>query len=916
MRDYSRFPSDTLTSVSSHTRALYGLLQHVRNASYAIPETGPTGRWLSAERNLGLIYWPHLLENPRSWRKLSAALYMPVEMERDLLQQGFLFAPTAALADEAQAWWLQHLRKRAEALLGPLQLPGNAPEAISAIHTYSALDPALHGDPALHDPDNYTVFRRISDHQEKFLQRVIVRPPLDLSEFLPHSTALPAPLVALFYAWHTLCERHVLNFDPHEIGIDFVRTGCFIVNWRRFAASPYWPRHLRQLDALERNESVEIARRRLYQRLGLREGPLHRGRTTSFFTDCVPAPSDVDRMLRELPKYCSIAAGLPALDVVQVRRLFGRELPSPGLELALESRLLDFNEHGLPQNCTLIDPLMLLREPGLFKGAWHLQHLQLQQQRVRQRIRRRVETEQLGHPPTPSQVHVRVLRFRPADWLDDFVEEPLRTQLKLQRNQPGTDQAPCPWWFDNDHVENIYAVRSRGQWTFTRPPSLADAPDCERFVWRKVLLERHLFESEHLMAALGSDAERVAYVRQMDRAEVLQEATDQQLLAYAKAGVRSAYEVTGKISTYQRRLLGKQRADAHNRETGMDGRMWYHHGVVRAPEQQMPNPNDYRRIVHVVIPDGKEQTSDPTIEERHFFTELAIASFEQHARSSMRALQDTEADGLPSAGDAVQAAVNSTESVHRDEDRAYRENYQGMAAYVLAWARFCRHVLCYPETADEGGVGPLGVWPLAAATVTPEPECVVLGDLPAMPDEEVERQRWTPWQDHTLLTSYQQFPALDPTIRSNLARYLGRDDDTWTPRLRTLRRYLAPLFPPSHALIAGLERCLITTIGEVQHVAHSLPLDDATARRLILSYGLARALKLHQQFGFNPRVPPPPLRFARRLPDAALLAIELPRDYTRRSWRPIVIALAKAAAKLPAKQTPASREDDADAATN
>lgn len=917
MRDYSRFPLDTITSVTSHTRALYGLLQYIRNASYSIPETGPTGRWLSAERNLGLIYWPHLLENPRSWRKLSAVLYTPVEMERDLLQQGYLYVHTTALVDEALAWWLQHLRKRAEALLGPLQLPGNAPEATSAIHTYAALDPALHGDPALHDPDNYTIFRRISDHQEKFLQRVIVRPPLDLSEFLPHSAALPAPLVALFYAWHTLCERHVLNFDPHEIGVDFVRTGCFIVNWRRFAASPYWPRHLRQLEELDVRESTDHARRRLHQRLGLRENhTLKGGRLSSFFTDCVPAPVNVDRMLRELPKYCSVAAGLPPLDVLQIRKLFGRELPSPGFELALESSLLDFDEHSVPHNCTIVDPLVLLQQPRLFEGTWHLEQQHQQYARTRQQLKRKVETIQLGHPPTPSQVHVRVLRFRPADWLDDFVEEPLRTWLRAQRNQLGVNTVLCPWWFDNDHVEDVYAVRSRGQWTFTRPAALSDAPDCERFVWRKVLLERHLFESEHLMAAMGSDAERVAYVRQMDRTEVLQEATDQQLLAYAKASVRSAYAVTGELSTYQRRRLGKHRADAFNRETGMDGRMWYHHGVARAPEQQMPNPNDYRRIVHVVIPDGKERTSDPTIEERHFFTELAIASFEQHARSSMRALQDTEADGLPSMSDAVQAVVDSTAAVHRDEDRAYRENYPGMAPYVLAWARFCHHVLRYPELAEDGTAGPLGLWPLPGHAEIPEPACVVLGDMPAAREEDVDRHGWTPHQDHTLLTNYQQFPAMDQTTRSNLARYLGRSDETWTPRLRTLRRYLTPVFPSGYALIAGLERCLVTRTSDLRHVQHALPLDEANARRLVFSYGLARALKLHQEPGFNVRVPPLALRVVRTLPDAALLSIELPRDYTRRSWRPIVIALAQAAAKLPAKQTPASRADDADVVTD
>jgi hypothetical protein len=863
MRDYDKFPCDTLVSVEAHARALSKLFQHLRNASYKIADAGPTGRWLSPARRLGLIYWPHLLGYERGWRNFSEALYTPAEMQRDLYQQGFTWRLGTPLEGAALAWWLSHLRSRTEALLGPLRLPSNTPEAFAATQVYREMCQAIDDDdPALQNVDHYTVFRRIAHGSDIHFLRVAVRPALDPSEFLVNCAAVPAPLIALFYAWQTLCERHTLGFDSNDVGLDFATDGCLLVNWGRFAASRYWPREFRQLAPLRRNERPSTPYQQLRDQSAFLEA------SPALFTGAVPAPADVDRCLQLLPRYCGLRPALVELDATKEHRHFGEMRPSRSVERALETGLLEYDEHGqLSATCTMIDPYALALRPTLFSGSWHEALCTKHKKSVQRLAERREEERDLGRRVAPTRVVVRVLRFRPADYLDDFIEKELREELRRQRNLNEPPTIPSPWWFESRHTEDVYAIRTRGSLAFMRPISLNLGPPSEFAVYQRALDEVNLYEVSPALAELDETGQR-NLIRQVTRSQLFKQAHDEHLIGLANEAIRDAIEAKGRMTTYRVRQLNRKAADKYNRETGLPGRFWYHHGVLQQVQKKLADPDEYRRVVHVIIPANTDLApTEPVIEERHFFTEQALDLFERFALSSMAVLRDVNVDGIAPRSDALLEAEFNTAGDTRPLQQVWHQNFDGMAPYLLAWARFCRQVLQHPERFETAAAGEIGHWPDKPETPVP-----LFDDVDG----------WTPMQDLQFLTGYRKYPRLTFIERRQLESRTQHGSEAWPVRMQVLRRQLPPLFPSDDPLLQRFSQ---------RYKTSPLPLAEVPARRLIITYGLARALRLHRQPGFNPAIPPVPMRVARHADAVDIQQLVLPLDYRHSSWRRFVRTL-------------------------
>jgi hypothetical protein len=205
--------------------------------------------------HVGLIDWTQALGAPRRARALLEAFYTPAEIEAALFQEALPWRLGCAL-DEAQLQaLLPRFRRSAAAVLGPLMLPPDTTEFLAAVHHMKTAGAAA-------APADVTVFRRVSS-APRTLSRVLVAPPLAEREFVIGSAQLPAPLVPLYYAWHTLTHRHELGFDSQTVGLEFLHDGCIFINWNRFGTSLYWPRAYAQLapSSGERERGLDAAQR-------------------------------------------------------------------------------------------------------------------------------------------------------------------------------------------------------------------------------------------------------------------------------------------------------------------------------------------------------------------------------------------------------------------------------------------------------------------------------------------------------------------------------------------------------------------------------------------------------------------------------------------------------------------------------
>jgi hypothetical protein len=121
-----------------------------------------------------------------------------------------------------------------------------------------------------------------------------------------------------------------------------------------------------------------------------------------------------------------------------------------------------------------------------------------------------------------------------------------------------------------------------------------------------------------------------------------------------------------------------------------------------------------------------------------------------------------------------------------------------------------------------------------------------------------------------LLSRYRLYPRLRDDERQRLLQDLDHPVTSWRPRVQQLQALFRRLLPPQMTLLTRLNRESV---------------DEVTARRLVLLYGLERVLRATEQPGFNPAQPPLAMRAVRRLSARRIGAWPLPPTYQAPAWK-------------------------------
>ena len=523
------------------------------------------------------LYWPHIYENYRFLSKLADIVLPLPQRQREAHQDRLRISSTNEHSPEYLTWLARRVRQLIEELLGPLLLPHGVAASDKLIDDYAFMheDPettpaeeaiSVHPQSELREPHQYICWRKVNT-QDGALLRTRVVPPL------PTATAffvdVPPPLVVLYHAWRTLVQRQELGFDSQEIGVEYVRSGHLLVNWRRFFQSRYWPREVRL------------------------------------------QPDEVHDKLLKLPTYCSLRTGVIDIDLTTRRPIRGRgdvvdrELKSLSLylELALGTEAITLSTTDA-EPCTIIDPLRLLCKENVFNGLWHHDKLE----RVRQTARRFHQRQTSGEVVV-SNAQVHTLRFCPGDYLKDLM-----------------DHDSWEPWFLLDQEETIYAIRHKGQLAFTNPPQLPAGPPSEHEVWRRAL------DSVKLVDRFRETpkGEALSSVEGVCRSRFFSEMRQEKLMEFAEGAVATAL-AANKLSRRKLIALKQEVARGFSQETGLPGQMWYHRGVIADAARQLSNPLTYRVVRNVAVPDdeakGVHERHFFTVEGVDLFLRFAKASF-------------------------------------------------------------------------------------------------------------------------------------------------------------------------------------------------------------------------------------------------------------------------------------------------
>lgn len=195
-------------------------------------------------RHHGVIYWPDFapaMRRSTAWldRYWPKAVQEASRRSRGVSSSGPVY----------RAWFAKALRRQVEGLLAPLLIPTTS--SVGGDFVSYAVEQRGIGtdrvddmDPrswsSLNDPENYTFFRFFRRTTEKGLARILLMPP-DFEEFKVQQSALPLEIVALYYAWRTITNRHKAPYDPAQVGVEWAKSGHIFVNWTTFLNSEFRP---------------------------------------------------------------------------------------------------------------------------------------------------------------------------------------------------------------------------------------------------------------------------------------------------------------------------------------------------------------------------------------------------------------------------------------------------------------------------------------------------------------------------------------------------------------------------------------------------------------------------------------------------------------------------------------------------
>jgi len=765
-----------------------------------------------------LLYWPHLFEQQPVLQTLALRLFTPAELRT---------APEAAGLEGYQRW-CQWLHARVLFLLRGLALPVTAAEARPLQRMYEAAyhEAGLPDLPAYADARNYTVFRAIREHSTA-AQRVACQPCIPYANVFANTRATPGALLALYAAWAAVTNRVADPFDPTEVGVEFASSGHLFINWELFGKSRFWPKHVPTARCeREVNEAFDEQRRL--------SGTTRRGPPIRCLRGILPPPANMPQHLRQLPRHCSLMAGLIDVDPDTAARRFGVERPLAAAALCQE--MPTYHQHAA---YTLLDPVLLLRA-NLFSGVWHNHHWRQSSTAVRQERKARARAGLL--PLASSKLYT--FTYRPADYLDDFLQEPGVSQLRRARQgavdpEAETALANCPWHFANDFVETIYAVKKKGQLCFTVPRGIM-AYEHEQEVWDRFLdllyLEERaraydgdlaVYEIER-KTGTQENGLRSKYYQNMEE-QLAYEVLEEDVRAMIVRGGSDAQEHLEKIEAGLRR--------AHQLERGGASTRWFFDRVLPAMTKSHLAPNQLRVKRTVLLPGAATPRLLP------FFTDRTIQELKECTFLSMLALIQQKKPMVIALHHPLALSIQEHLRAASLRRRRAMTALPGAAPMLLAWARFCE---------EQGATSSA-----FSATQMRRQDRRARGEV----------GEWTLPQDVLFLTTYRRYPRLSPVEVQQLNDGVGRDETAWRLRMSMWRHRAPRLLHQS-------------TMRRLHLGVRSLTDDDAW--RLALHHGLYRTLSLPEQQAYDRVSPPKIIQRLWRVKWTVLERLTLPISYRDR----------------------------------
>jgi hypothetical protein len=764
-----------------------------------------------------VIFWPHLLSRPELLQAADAEMFAPLDL---------------AVPPLSPAEWTARFQQHLTFLVQHLTLCPEAAEyrPLKELYRHAYLEPGVPESPAFADDRNYLAFRLIRQADD-VARRVVVAPSLSREQVFAESSSTPGALLALYAAWNAITRRAVDPFDPLVVGIDYVSTGHLLINWELFSQSRFWPQEVQT--AQDDREAIMVTEDQ--QRLS---GHGRKGPPIRCLRGVLPPPRDLPEHFRHLPWAASVSAGIIDVDLQHSQLHFGQEQPTVSAALCRELPFFSVNAHGHAPVITLIDPLVLTN-PRLFNPRWHARH---HYRRVLANQRRATTTS--AAPPV-SRSRVYTLQFRPADYLEDFLQPAYATALRRARDGAVNDaaltaEANSPWPFANDRVEKVYAVKQKGQLCFTFPRHLLQEFEAEREVFARFL--KLMYVEEAARNYNGSDDSMAVEIEQDShrgiRSEYYAAATEQVIYEETEDRYRHLIAQGGAVG---QKALAEAEALARRdfrAKTGSPPRRWFFEKVLPRMTHLRHTVEELRTRRLVPLP-GQRQPQLTS-----FFTPRAVAALHECGYVSMRQLIRVRVEEGTMIAPTAPLAEGIEKLLLKVSLRCRNfmtEALGGAAPLLLAWTRFCQQYTALGTTA-------------APAESTPRRQ----GE---------DHTGWTLAQDAYLLSHYRRHPSLSTQERQDLTDQLGRDERVWARRVCWWRTQLPFFLHPSTARRLVLGRQVFT---------------EEQAWRIVLHWGLYRLGRTQWRHTFNAIVQPRELQLVWQTPWTRLRQLPLPAAYRDR----------------------------------
>ncbi len=485
------------------------------------------------------------------------------------------------------------------------------------------------------DLENYLVFRRVGTGE---VTRMLpfIPPPYDLAR-TPTEYLIPERLRLVLTAWRLAAGRDREVYDTHKVGVDYATNGYLFINWMRFAESPYWPSW-----ATLNPHTVDDQLRRLGGKLTLTPGMwLKKKKLPSH------APRIEQAMLdREMQKFVAACE-------------------------ATDAFVYDARDPACVNHCTMISPAYLRSKDFLNDGPWYVGRDNAG--RMRKGYENTLQPNERLPPPVVNLQRkdgsvrafpkLREVTFRPADWLEDVLEE-----------------NPDCLWLPESHEETVW-VHMRGDVPAIRPPRCINSrnPDCshEFKVWGVVADWFKITEKFFRDGSFGNVVEKPKseYCKGL-RDDYLAQVGQRLISGFVSLDAlpRTRQDVAratkdGRGSTMTLRDLKTHVSQEHlkmNPEAS-DGARWYHDEIMRATRERMRIPQ-LARTVSVLIP----EVSPQPLPNQRFFMKDAIEVVDIVARASFNVLEEIDLN-------------------HHQMRQMLR--FKRPAPVFLAWARMCKALI-------------------------------------------------------------------------------------------------------------------------------------------------------------------------------------------------------------------------------